>query len=52
MEVLKKQSEDLNTRLTAIEGRNSQRDQELEERRERERRERIRRGKQPLNLNQ
>jgi hypothetical protein len=43
MEVLRKQNEELNTRLTAAEARSSQKERERAERREKERRDRVRR---------
>jgi hypothetical protein len=45
LEVLKKKNEDLNTRLTVAEARNSRRDREREEWFERERQSHIRKGK-------
>lgn len=45
MEALKRQNEDLNTRLLVAEGQTSRRDHEREERCEMKRHERIRRGK-------
>jgi hypothetical protein len=48
MEVLRKENEDLNMRLMAIEGRNGRKDRECEERQ----RERIRKGKQTINHDQ
>ena len=55
MEALKKQNEDLATRLTLVEGRNSRRDQEREKRCAREqerveRRKQIHRGKRTVGL--
>ena len=52
MEALKKQNEDLNTRLTIAEGRNNRRDREREERCERDKHAQIRKGKRhvdPIN---
>jgi hypothetical protein len=49
MEVLRKQNEELNTRLTVAKARSSQKEMELVERCEKERRDRVRRGKQPVN---
>jgi hypothetical protein len=52
MEVLRKQNDDLNTRLTVAEARSSQKEKECKERREKERRDRVRRGKWPVNPEQ
>jgi hypothetical protein len=49
MEVLRKQNEELNARLTAAEARSSEKERERAERREKDKRDRIRRGKRPLN---
>jgi hypothetical protein len=49
MEVLRKQNEELNTRLTAAEARSSQKERERAERCEKERRDRVHRGKRPTN---
>jgi hypothetical protein len=49
MEVLRKQNEELNTRLTAAEARSSQKERERAERCEKERRDRVHRGKRPAN---
>jgi hypothetical protein len=49
MEVLRKQNEELNTRLTATEARSSQKERERAERCENERRDRVHRGKRPAN---
>jgi hypothetical protein len=51
LEVLKKQNEDLNTRLTVAEARNSRRDREREEWFERERQSHIRKGKRVVDPN-
>jgi hypothetical protein len=48
MEALRKQNEDINTRLVAAEGRNGWMDREREERRH----ERIHKGKQTVNHDQ
>ena len=48
MEVLRKQSEDLNTRLTVAEARSSRREREREERREKERRYKVCRWKRSV----
>jgi hypothetical protein len=52
MEVLRKQNEELNTRLTAAEAWSSQKERERAERREKERQDRIHRGKRPVNPHQ
>jgi hypothetical protein len=52
MEVLRKQNEELNTRLTTIEARSSEKERECAERREKERRDRVHRGKRPVNPHQ
>jgi hypothetical protein len=49
MEVLRKQNEELNTRLTVAEARSSQKERERVERHEKERQDRIHRGKRPVN---
>jgi hypothetical protein len=49
MEILRKQNEELNTRLTAAEARSSQKERECVEKREKERRDRVHRGKRPVN---
>jgi hypothetical protein len=51
LEVLKKKNEDLNTRLTVAEARNSRRDREREEWFERERQSHIRKGKRVVDPN-
>jgi hypothetical protein len=52
MEVLRKQNEELNARITAAEARSSEKERERAERREKERRDRIHRGKRPVNPRQ
>jgi hypothetical protein len=52
MEVLRKQNEELNARLTAAEARSSEKERERVERREKERRDRVHRGKRPINPHQ
>jgi hypothetical protein len=52
MEVLRKQNEELNARLTAAEARSSEKERERAERREKERRDRAHRGKRPVNPRQ
>ena len=52
IEVLRKQNEDLNTRLIAAEARSSQKEREYNERREKERQDRVRQKKRPVNLDQ
>ena len=52
MEFLRKQNEDLNTRLTAVEARSSQKEREHEERCETKRRDRVFQGKRLVNLEQ
>jgi hypothetical protein len=52
MEVLRKQNEELNARLTAAEARSSEKERERAERREKERQDRVRRGKRPVNPHQ
>jgi hypothetical protein len=49
MEVLRKQNEDLNTRLTAVEAHSSQKERERTKRREKERQDRFHREKRPVN---
>jgi hypothetical protein len=49
MEVLRKQNEELNTRLIVAEARSGQKERECAERREKERRDRIHLGKWPVN---
>jgi hypothetical protein len=52
MEIMRKQNEDLNTRLTVAEVRSSRRERERKERCEKERRDRVRRGKRAANPDQ
>jgi hypothetical protein len=52
MEVLRKQNEELNARITAAEARSSEKERERAERREKERRDRIHREKRPVNPRQ
>jgi hypothetical protein len=52
MEVLMKQNEELNARITAAEARSSEKERERAERREKERRDRIHREKRPVNPRQ
>jgi hypothetical protein len=52
MEVLKKQNEELNVRLTAAEARSSEKERERVERREKEKRDKAHRGKRPVNPRQ
>jgi hypothetical protein len=52
MEVLRKQNEELNARLTAAEARSSEKERERAERREKERRDRVHRGNRPVNPHQ
>jgi hypothetical protein len=52
MEVLRKQNEELNARLTAAEARSSEKERERVERREKERRDRVHREKRLVNPNQ
>jgi hypothetical protein len=49
MEVLRKQNEELNARITAAEARSSEKERERTERREKERRDRAHREKRPVN---
>ena len=51
IEVLKKQNKDLNTRLTAAEARNSQKEKECTERSRKEKQDRIHQGKWIVNPN-
>jgi hypothetical protein len=52
MEVLRKQNEELNARLTVAEARSSQKERERDKCREKERQDRVRRGKRPVNPHQ
>jgi hypothetical protein len=52
MEVLRKQNEELNARITAAEARSSEKERERAERREKERRDRAHREKRPVNPRQ
>jgi hypothetical protein len=52
MEVLRKQNEELNARITAAEARSNEKERERAERREKERRDRTHREKRPVNLRQ
>jgi hypothetical protein len=52
MEVLRKQNEELNARITAAEARSSEKEREHAERREKERRDRTHREKRPVNPRQ
>jgi hypothetical protein len=52
MEILRKQNEELNARLTTAEARSSEKDRERAERREKERRDKAHRGKRHVNPRQ
>jgi hypothetical protein len=49
MEVLRKQNEELNARITAAEARSSEKERERAERREKDKRDRTHRGKRAVN---